>query len=44
MDSNHLIPSHHQTHHQHPLDIQINDGKKRLNNHNQVGYNRIADN
>ncbi|CAF0755781.1 unnamed protein product [Adineta steineri] len=32
MDSNHPLPSHHQTHHQHHLDIQLNDSKKRTNN------------
>lgn len=36
MDSNHPIPSHHQTHHQHHLDMTLNDSKKRPNNHNQV--------
>jgi len=36
MDSNHLLPSHHQTHHQHHLDITLNDPKKSTNNHNQV--------
>jgi hypothetical protein len=36
MDSNHPISSHHQTHHQHHLDITLNDSKKRPNNLNQV--------
>lgn len=36
MDSNHPVPQHHQSHHQHPLDVNINDSKKRTNNHNQV--------
>ncbi|CAF1503785.1 unnamed protein product [Rotaria magnacalcarata] len=36
MDSNHPIPSHHQTNHQHPIDATINDSKKRTNNHSQA--------
>ncbi|CAF2971892.1 unnamed protein product [Rotaria sp. Silwood2] len=35
MDSNHPLPSHHQTNHQHHLDVTINDSKKRTSNHNQ---------
>ncbi len=38
MDSNHPIQSHQQTHHQHHLDITLNDSKKRTNNHNQVFF------
>lgn len=37
MDSNQPISSHHSTHHQHHLDIPLNDSKKRSNNHNSVG-------
>lgn len=36
MDSNQPISSHHPTHHQHHLDIPLNDSKKRSNNHNPV--------
>ncbi|UJR37851.1 hypothetical protein I4U23_030541 [Adineta vaga] len=34
MDSNHPLPSHHQTHHSHHLDMSLNDSKKRSNNEN----------
>lgn len=36
MDSSHPISSQQQTQHQHPLDVALNDSKKRTNNHNQV--------
>ena len=36
MDSNHPLPAHHQTHHQHHLDMTLNESKKRTNNHNLV--------
>ena len=38
MDSNQPISSHHPTHHQHHLDLPLNDSKKRSNNHNPVHY------
>jgi hypothetical protein len=41
MDSNHPLSSHHQTHHQHHLDVTLNDSKKRTNNHNSVFHKRF---
>lgn len=36
MDSNHPLPSHHQAHHLHHLDMSLNDSKKRSNSENHV--------